>query len=960
MPSPPHQETYQDFSESVFATPFWEFYKVFWEAERRFDLPFRRDQGVALWAANRVRFYYELLGQLGLYEVRDPSPASPLGPDDPLPPLPFVDFFVQTGATGPATVNRMRPFGCTYTERFVRPMLDRGARVLLLHDAPQELARVPGLHALSRPQFNEHLRRLGTAQKVPPVKLEESAAAFWSGVAEFLRAELGVEFADPERLARLVRAHKVHLGRNLRFLGEIRPNAMICMAHYFRAPQIEAARSLGIRTIDYQHGINSRYHLGYGYPHVEPGKRDIPCFPDEFWSWGRIWANPAWFPHACCQVRQLGHQEAGRDRPPAPAFDSRPERTLLVTTSWAMQRHFRDLVATAAAARPDWTVRVKLHPAETASDYADLAEDHANVEIVPGDTDILTAAAEVRYVVSICSSSLFDVLLAGCRIAVLRAPSVEYAEDFVTRYGVPVLEPDCANLEAVIDAMKRQSIPVDEVFHEPVPVEWDLLWDSLAIPAATIRAPLPLQQEIPASASDAVLRKLGKLAFRRESATHDLLDPRPWRPVRRLLARSHRRFNKRHYAKTVRDSLLSLDGLGRRVSAFEGAVSAGLTPAYNVRIVRTLLPELRAAGDPGLLERLLRAIYSDPAPENARLQAELFEHWLSVSPDHGPSGDALPDRRWKAAAAILSELAPPTARLARHYTAIATAAAEEFADTRVSSRDRKALRSTLVDRLASGDPFTMMRLGDGEAYAFEPDFVPLETREADYLQRETLWWSQPLDKPLRARLRLEVQRAIPQADMLGVPSAFRLLRDMPRLLHLMRGPIDTWHHTARAHVVLFEELARLAREGRLDWTSKTLIDDRCHQELFAPEGIHDFLTPDRPRVLVNCFTREQVNHALGTAFFTHELRLPPHSKVRDHVPDDALARAATPHILDDLLAGVDRLAQDGAVFHVAGGFVGKILIGRVAENGATALDIGAAADYWMGLQTRGPLDFRGF
>jgi hypothetical protein len=42
----------------------------------------------------------------------------------------------------------------------------------------------------------------------------------------------------------------------------------------------------------------------------------------------------------------------------------------------------------------------------------------------------------------------------------------------------------------------------------------------------------------------------------------------------------------------------------------------------------------------------------------------------------------------------------------------------------------------------------------------------------------------------------------------------------------------------------------------------------------------------------------------------------------------------------------------GELVLVAGGFLGKLICERVRERGGIALDIGSAADYWMGFQTR--------
>ena len=46
------------------------------------------------------------------------------------------------------------------------------------------------------------------------------------------------------------------------------------------------------------------------------------------------------------------------------------------------------------------------------------------------------------------------------------------------------------------------------------------------------------------------------------------------------------------------------------------------------------------------------------------------------------------------------------------------------------------------------------------------------------------------------------------------------------------------------------------------------------------------------------------------------------------------------------------VAYQGEVFLVGAGFLGKIYCQTIKNLGGIALDIGSAADYWMGYQTR--------
>lgn len=53
-----------------------------------------------------------------------------------------------------------------------------------------------------------------------------------------------------------------------------------------------------------------------------------------------------------------------------------------------------------------------------------------------------------------------------------------------------------------------------------------------------------------------------------------------------------------------------------------------------------------------------------------------------------------------------------------------------------------------------------------------------------------------------------------------------------------------------------------------------------------------------------------------------------------------------PFIYDTILAGLDDVGPGDLVL-IAGGIVGKILLGHAKEHGAVALDIGSVIDDWV-------------
>lgn len=68
---------------------------------------------------------------------------------------------------------------------------------------------------------------------------------------------------------------------------------------------------------------------------------------------------------------------------------------------------------------------------------------------------------------------------------------MEYAEDFATRCGVPVMDPDAGNFDEVIADLPRQDIPPDAVFHLPKETELTPMSEALSIPRRLIWLPPP-------------------------------------------------------------------------------------------------------------------------------------------------------------------------------------------------------------------------------------------------------------------------------------------------------------------------------------------------------------------------------------------------------------------------------------------------------------------------------------
>ncbi len=56
---------------------------------------------------------------------------------------------------------------------------------------------------------------------------------------------------------------------------------------------IKAAKDMGVETVEIQHGVISKYHLGCSYPNTNS---QLDYFPDKLLCWGDFWCNVANYP----------------------------------------------------------------------------------------------------------------------------------------------------------------------------------------------------------------------------------------------------------------------------------------------------------------------------------------------------------------------------------------------------------------------------------------------------------------------------------------------------------------------------------------------------------------------------------------------------------------------------------------------------------------------------------------
>ena len=251
------------------------------------------------------------------------------------------------------------------------------------------------------------------------------------------------------------------------------------------------------------------------------------------------------------------------------------------------------------------------------------------------------------------------------------------------------------------------------------------------------------------------------------------------------------------------------------------------------------------------------------------------------------------------------------------------------------------LGAFLRARIEAGEPFSWVRGGDGEgrfvAAMNRASYPALTQDDADAMLQQiwTNWFGQDLaeiDAGRLAQLSAKVDDAFRTADLVGMTSVAVLEHDRRHFGY--RAALHVWQ----------QGLPSSPDQRYTDASNHCFLLDRdpCFAKLLAGVDFLAVISPHR-----GLARRLQAQTAIASVI---EYIIPGESRL---MRAEELANRGEhfPKIFDRLMNEI-RVPFRGACFLVAGGLLGKIYCHRIRELGGIALDIGAVADIWAGIDTR--------
>jgi len=295
------------------------------------------------------------------------------------------------------------------------------------------------------------------------VSLSESERALIQKIESEIAARFDVDVSLVERVRRDLSYRRVRLPLYKSMLQRVSPMVAFLTASYGgRETFVEACQAEGVPVVELQHGVITRYHMGYSFP-------DTPkhVFPDYIFSFGDYWADAVELPLPDEHVIPVGYPYLERQSSRYADYTS-ADRILIISQPRVREQLSKFAIYLDKADAVDSDVIYKLHPVEYGEwreAYPGLAD--SNVEVVSDDPPLYELFATSTAQVGVYSTALFEGLNFGLDTFVLDAPGWEYMKYLVdSGFAVVVSSP-----REFVDTYRAGSVEFESVdetyFFEP-------------------------------------------------------------------------------------------------------------------------------------------------------------------------------------------------------------------------------------------------------------------------------------------------------------------------------------------------------------------------------------------------------------------------------------------------------------------------------------------------------------
>ena len=249
-------------------------------------------------------------------------------------------------------------------------------------------------------------------------------------IEHYIKEKFGVDVALKDMMLKYSIRYKFRQSQFKNLIKKSGVNEVKIVAPYDRKSDfVEAAKLCKIKVDELQHGVVSKYHLGYSY-----GSGEVNCdlLPNRLFLWSAFWNLGALFPKCCLTPKVINHYPFSHSLQSAKEKSVKPKQITIVSQG-ALTVPISAFIINNSELFQYFSIKYKLHPFEFGrvdefNSLSALAR-WENVEIIER-CDLLSLLASSEYIIGVFSTVLLEAkeINPDAKVVILDLPGSEYFE----------------------------------------------------------------------------------------------------------------------------------------------------------------------------------------------------------------------------------------------------------------------------------------------------------------------------------------------------------------------------------------------------------------------------------------------------------------------------------------------------------------------------------------------------
>ncbi len=405
--------------------------------EEKFGLLDHQIEGVYFWKIIRFQLFLQITRKLGVYGQAHPPKGSILSRLKTLP-LNIWNSYRYGSVKGrePREILIFQHprkklvdgrYIDIYTHNLIEQLEDEGRNYEIIDIMYQNSHLI---RAGERRSYDDHFFLSSLLRRIfRSISLDEQSDRLLGWVENEIKNIFDINISLKKEIKQRIKIFLRDYQYYRRLISIKKPEKVYLVVSYGLEPLIAACRESGVETVELQHGVINRYHLGYSYP----GRDRVPYFPGRMLLFSRFWYRntPIPLPPEKTGVYGFPYLEEMRRRY---AGISPTARSVIVISQGTIGSRLSGIAARFAQKYSDFNIIYKLHPGEYSrwrEEYPHLveAEKLANFSVVDNSNiNLYRYLAESEYLVGVYSTVIYEGLMFDCKTILMNLPGIDYME----------------------------------------------------------------------------------------------------------------------------------------------------------------------------------------------------------------------------------------------------------------------------------------------------------------------------------------------------------------------------------------------------------------------------------------------------------------------------------------------------------------------------------------------------